>query len=59
MQIKFLAEEGVTITEIARRQGVTRQTVYNHLNRTEPDPKPRAGRASKLDPVQGLHPGWP
>lgn len=49
MQIKYLAMEGVPKAEIARRLGVSRQTVYNHLNRTEPYPKPRARRGSKLD----------
>lgn len=52
MQIKFLADEGVAKAEIARRFGVSRQTVYNHLNRTEPYPKPRAPRPSKLDPYK-------
>lgn len=52
MQIKFLADEGVGKTEIARRFGVCRQTVYNHLNRTEPYPKPRVPRPSKLDPYK-------
>jgi transposase len=49
MQIKFLAREGVPKSRIARRLGVTRQTVYNHLSRTEPFPKPRPKRVSKLD----------
>jgi len=49
MQIKFLAGEGVPKSRIAQRLGVTRQTVYNHLARTEPFPKPRPKRGSKLD----------
>ncbi|MFC1629575.1 IS21 family transposase [Gemmatimonadota bacterium] len=50
MQIKFLKQEGVTVTEIAQRFGISRQTIYNHLNRTDPYPKPRERRSSKLDP---------
>lgn len=49
MQIKYLAREGVPKTRIATRLGVSRQTVYNHLKREEPFPKPRAPRPSKLD----------
>ncbi len=49
MQIKYLAREGLAKAEIARRLGVSRQTVYNHLNRTDPYPKPRTLRPSKLD----------
>ena len=49
MQIKHLAREGVQKTRIAEWLGVSRQTVYNHLNRTEPYPKPRTPRGSKLD----------
>ncbi len=53
MQIKFLAREGLQKTQIARRLGVSRQTVYNHLGRTQPYPKPRARRPSKLDAFKG------
>ncbi|MFW6085160.1 MAG: helix-turn-helix domain-containing protein [Gemmatimonadota bacterium] len=49
MQIKLLAREGVPKSQIARRLGISRQTVYNHLKRTEPFPKKRAKRGSKLD----------
>ena len=49
MQIKFLKQEGMTVTEIAQRFGISRQTIYNHLNRTDPYPKPREKRSSKLD----------
>lgn len=50
MQIKWLSEEGVPKARIAAQLNVSRQTVYNHANRgTEPFPKPRAPRASKLD----------
>lgn len=49
MQIKHLSEDGVPKARIARQLGVSRQTVYNHLNRKEVFPKVRAQRASKLD----------
>lgn len=51
MQIKYLFGEGMQPAKIARRCGVSRQTVYNHLSRgpDEPFPKPRAERPSKLD----------
>ena len=49
MQIKFLAREGVKKAAIARRLGLSRQTVYNHLKRTTSVPQPRAPRGSKLD----------
>jgi transposase len=48
MQIKYLARQGMAKTGIAERLGISRQTVYNHLNRTEPFPKPRKERPSKL-----------
>lgn len=52
MQIKFMHRDQVGVSTIARRLGVSRQTVYNHLKRTEPFPKPRAARPSKLDPFK-------
>lgn len=52
MHIKLLADDGVNKAEIARRFGISRQTVYNHLNRSGPFPKPRKKRASKLDPFK-------
>ena len=54
MQIKYLAREGMQITKVAERCGVSRQTVYNHLKRRPgaPFPKPRVARASKLDPYK-------
>lgn len=52
MKIKLWAEEGMEKSRIAEHLGVSRQTVYNHLNRTEPFPKPRPKRASKLDPFK-------
>jgi len=52
MQIKFLVQQGVQKSRIAERLGISRQTVYNHLDRTEPFPKPRPQRPSKLDPFK-------
>jgi len=52
MHIKFMKQEGVTVTEIAHRFGFSRQTIYNHLNRKDPYPKPREKRSSKLDPYK-------
>jgi transposase len=54
MQIKFLSDEGMPKTRIAERLGVSRQTVYNHLNRKkgEPFPKARPARPSLLDPFR-------
>ena len=49
MQIKYLKEQGVCPSQIARQLGVCRQTVYNHMNRQVPYPKPRAEQGSKLD----------
>jgi transposase len=48
MQIKYLKEQGVPPSKIAKQLGVCRQTVYNHLNRRSPYPKERALRVSKL-----------
>jgi transposase len=52
MQIKFLVQQGVAKSRIAERFGISRQTVYNHLGRSEPFPKPRQKRPSKLDPFK-------
>jgi transposase len=52
MQIKFLAQEGVPKARIAERFGISRQTVYNHLKRTGPFPRPRPRRGSKVDPFK-------
>ena len=49
MIVKYLAREGVRKTAIARRLGISRQTVYNTLARSHPVPKPRQKRGSKLD----------
>ncbi|MDP6725423.1 MAG: IS21 family transposase [Arenicellales bacterium] len=53
MQIKYLSDEGVPKSRIADQLGVSRQTVYNHINRQDPFPKPRSMRASKLDAFKG------
>ena len=53
MQISYLAREGVPKNRIARQLGVSRQTVYNHLNREGSFPKPRVARSSKLDDFKG------
>jgi hypothetical protein len=53
MQIKFLAGECMTKSRIPRRLGVTRQTVCNHLARTEATPEAglEAGRLQGVCPV--------
>ena len=53
MQIQFLAREGLKKADIARRLGISRQTVYNHLQRTGPFPRKREKRVSKLDAFKG------
>ncbi|MFO7767682.1 MAG: IS21 family transposase [bacterium] len=52
MHIKVYAEDGMSITKIARRLGVCRQTVYNHLKRDDHYTRSRKKRASKLDPFK-------
>jgi transposase len=47
--IRHFVKEGVSKAEVARRLGVCRQTVYNHVNREGPYVKPRKRRPSKLD----------
>ena len=47
--IRYFVEEGLSKAEVARRLGVSRQTVYNHVKREGPYVKPRKRRASKLD----------
>lgn len=51
LMIKYLDQEGLPKAQIARRCGVSRQTVYNHLRRSS-RAKPRPKRASKLDPFK-------
>jgi len=47
--IRHFVKEGLSKAEVARRFGVCRQTVYNHVKREGPYVKPRKGRSSKLD----------
>ena len=49
MQIKYLKEQGVCPSKIAKQLGVCRQTVYNHITREAPYPKVRTAQGSKLD----------
>lgn len=49
VEIKYLVRQGVSKSEVARRCGVSRQTVYNLLDRDELGPRPRRPRRSKLD----------
>lgn len=49
MQINYLARQGMKKAAIARQVGVSRQTVYNHLQRATPFPGKRRRKASKLD----------
>lgn len=52
MQIKHLSKEGVPKSRIARQLGVSRSTVYNHLQ-SSVLVKSRKKRVSKLDRFQG------
>ena len=47
--IRHFVKEGLSKAEVARRFGVCRQTVYNHVKREGPYVKSRKRRASKLD----------
>ena len=49
--MRFEAEDGVPVARIARRYGVSRQSVYNVL-RGVSEPKPGQGKPSKLDPFK-------
>jgi len=49
MQIKYLKDQGVSPSQIARQLSVCRQTVYNHIHREAPYPKARRAQVSKLD----------
>jgi transposase len=49
IMIRHFVREGLSKAEVARRMGVCRQTVYNHVKREGPYVKPRKCRASKLD----------
>jgi hypothetical protein len=61
MQIKFLAREGMQKKTIAERLGVSRQTVYNHLSRSDDEPfRKRARRdvrSSTPTPITSVR-GW-
>jgi transposase len=52
MQIRYLDRQGVTRAEIAQRLGVSRQTVYNHLQQRGSPPRPEVLKPSKLDPFK-------
>lgn len=67
MEIKILHRQGVSIREIARRMGVSRNTVRRCLRHDEqPQYGPRPSKGSKLDPfkayigerVEAAKPDW-
>ena len=49
MTIRYLAREGEQIATLARRFGLSRQTVYHHLARATAAPAPTPRRPSALD----------
>ena len=49
MTIRYLAREGEPIATLARRFGLSRQTVYHHLARATAAPAPTPRRPSALD----------
>ena len=49
MTIRYLAQEGEQIATLARRFGLSRQTIYNQLARATAAPAPRPRRPSALD----------
>jgi len=52
MTVRYLAREGEPIAALARRFGLSRQTIYNQLARATTTPAPRAPRPSGLDPYR-------
>jgi transposase len=52
MLVRHFVREGMPVAGVARRFGVCRQTVYNHMRREGPYEKPRKARESKLDPFK-------
>lgn len=52
MTLRYLAGDGEPIARLARRFGLSRQTIYNHLARATTAPAPRAPRPSALDPYR-------
>jgi len=52
MTIRYLAREGEKIATLARRFGLSRQTIYNQLTRETTATAPCAKRPSALDPFR-------
>lgn len=52
LMIRHHVRQGEPVAHVARRFNVSRQTVYNHLNRKGPFPQKRTPRGSKLDPFK-------
>lgn len=52
MTLRYLTGEGEPIATLARRFGLSRQTIYNQLARTTTAPLPCAPRPSALDPFR-------
>ena len=52
MTVRYLAREGEPIATLARRFGLSRQTIYNQLARTTTARAPRPPRPSGLDPYR-------
>jgi transposase len=53
LMIRHFVREGEPKSRVARRLGVSRQTVYNYLRYDPERKKQRKKRASKLDPYRG------
>lgn len=52
MTLRYLAGDGEPIAALARRFGLSRQTIYNQLARATSAPPPRPPRPSALDPFR-------